>query len=163
MRGETTPSRSSRAISAHASRYAREGAEPLLVALDVLRGVRALDRGDVSEQDAGSDEMIRHVEPVGPKLDGRERLDRDRLEDVHRRAQREIETLAIDRGELVEGGTVPGLRAGAALLADVGKAVVVALVPDRVAKTGSRSRSSSQNRSASAWARSASFTHHPIS
>ena len=38
---------------------------------------------------------------------------------------------AVDRGELVEGGTVPGLRQRAALLADVGEAVVVAFVADR--------------------------------
>ena len=110
---------------------AREGAESLLVALEMLGRVGPLDRRDVSERDARPHEVVGHVETVGPELDHREGLRRDRLEDVHRRAERDVEALAVDRGELVEGGTVPGLRQRAAFLADVGETVVVAFVADR--------------------------------
>jgi hypothetical protein len=108
-----------------------EGAEPVLVAFEVLGRVRALDRCDVAEQHARPDEMVHHVQPVGAELDRREGLGRDRLQDVHRRAERDVEGLTIDRRELIEGGAVARLRQGATLLADVREAVVVAIVPDR--------------------------------
>jgi hypothetical protein len=55
----------------------------------------------------------------------------DRFEHVHRRPEGDVERSPIDRGELVEGGAVVGLRRGTALLADVREPVVVALVADR--------------------------------
>ena len=124
VRGDTALSRHPRARSPRIQERG-DRAQARVVAVQVLGSPCA---GSTRCRPAGRP-VRRSGSPcrAGPsELDPRERLRRDRLEHVHRRAEGEVERVAVDRGEPLERRAVPGLRQRPARLADVGEPVVVA-------------------------------------
>ena len=109
-------------------------AQPCLVAVEALRRVRRLHRGDLRQRLSGPEEVGGGTQSVGPLVEFGDRPSGDRLQHVKRAAHRDVERRPVDRGELVERRAVHGRRSRSPRLSRVAQPVVVTLVADHGAE-----------------------------